>query len=92
MVLQLDPKERGKGRLIVNPKGVAFGRQYRLGRQGAWWEVPLDVKLGVSYTGGCLVLHSNTIPARHRVVPGRLLAGARPSLRQGHPVNLENLA
>lgn len=31
---------------------VTYNRRFRLGRKGAWWELPLDAKLGLTYSGG----------------------------------------
>lgn len=49
---QLDPEDRGKGVLRANPHHLCFSRRFCLGRKGAWWAVPLDAKLGVTYAGG----------------------------------------
>jgi hypothetical protein len=48
---QLDEFDEGKGAIEVNPLFVTWNRKWRLGREGAWWEVPLDTKLGMTYTG-----------------------------------------
>lgn len=49
--LQLDELDAGKGAIEVNPLFVTWNRKWQLGREGAWWEVPLDTKLGLTYTG-----------------------------------------
>ncbi|KAL4857882.1 UDP-glucuronosyltransferase 3A2 [Chlorella vulgaris] len=39
------------GAIEMNPLWVSYNRLYHVGRPGAWWEVPLAAKLGVTFTG-----------------------------------------
>lgn len=39
------------GALEVTPEWVAYQRRYRLGTEGAWWAVPFDAALGLTYAG-----------------------------------------
>lgn len=36
---------------ILPMQWVTYNRHFRLGRKGAWWELPLDAKLGLTYSG-----------------------------------------
>lgn len=33
------------------PQWVSYNRRYRLGREGAWWSLPFDANLGLTFTG-----------------------------------------
>ena len=37
--------------LAVPCRWVAYQRKVHLGQKGAWWEIPLDVKAGATYSG-----------------------------------------
>jgi hypothetical protein len=53
-VLQFDALDAGRGAIEMNPLWVSYNRLYHVGRPGAWWEVPLATKLGVTFTGAAL--------------------------------------
>ena len=40
------------GAPILRPQWVTYNRRFRLGREGAWWSVPFDAKLGATFSGG----------------------------------------
>ncbi|KAI3436530.1 hypothetical protein D9Q98_005947 [Chlorella vulgaris] len=48
---QFDALDAGRGAIEMNPLWVSYNRLYHVGRPGAWWEVPLATKLGVTFTG-----------------------------------------
>ena len=35
----------------MTPEWFTYNRKMTLGREGAWWEVPLDTKVGLTYNG-----------------------------------------
>lgn len=49
--MQLDAEDSSKGSLELNPMWVAMNRKLTVGRKGTWWEVPVDAKLGTTYSG-----------------------------------------
>ncbi|PSC72805.1 DDT domain-containing [Micractinium conductrix] len=48
---KLDPDDDSKGCIEMTPLWVAYQRKVHLGQKGAWWEIPLDVKAGATYSG-----------------------------------------
>ena len=51
VLLQIDAEHAEKGSLEMTPEWITYNRKVTLGREGAWWEVPLDTKLGLTYNG-----------------------------------------
>ncbi len=51
---QVDLEDRSKGVVRADAHHVSYSRHFRLGRKADWWAVPLDAKLGLTYSGGLL--------------------------------------
>ena len=51
LLLQIDAGDASKGSLEMTPEWFTYNRRVTLGREGTWWEVPLDTKVGLTYNG-----------------------------------------
>lgn len=51
VLYQIDAGDASKGSLEMTPEWFTYNRKMTLGREGAWWEVPLDTKVGFTYNG-----------------------------------------
>ncbi|KAL4457500.1 hypothetical protein ABPG75_012365 [Micractinium tetrahymenae] len=80
---QLDAADASKGSFEMSPLWMAVNRKLTLGRKDSWWEVPIDAKVGATYSGRPFVqLGIGNLPLALGLAAALLAAGKTISLER----------